>query len=105
MLIQLITRIRIAKPLKSPKLYPELETEKAVKGWTRSDVENWLEEQDLSNLKTKLNGFDGVLLLQLRQMYKTAPTAFYQSSQQLMKIESMTDLMKFANAVDNLSIL
>jgi hypothetical protein len=48
--------------------------------------------------------FDGIRLLQLRQMYRAAPTAFYQTAQQLMNIDDILDLLSLASAMDTLQL-
>jgi hypothetical protein len=76
----------------------------SAKNWTQAQVKTWLASVSLSHLHKHMSDFDGNRLVQLCKMYRTAPTAFYQSSERLLHIDKMCDLLALAEALEALTI-
>ena len=77
--------------------------DKALKEWTKQDVQKWLDKNELGHIGPKMQRFDGKLLVQLRNMYRASPgVGFYQSARDFLKIDDLPDLLHLANLLEEL---
>lgn len=77
----------------------------SIKSWTCGDVKKWLNDVGLENrLDPKaVQQLDGQMLIRLRDLRKeTSPDFFYASVKAEFKLESLFDLLKFADALEKL---
>ncbi|KAI8503143.1 hypothetical protein Bbelb_189640 [Branchiostoma belcheri] len=72
--------------------------------WTQEDVAKWLEKHDLGSLKSEFSEYDGKLLRRLQGVRSEAPEFFYTMLTTKMGLKTMPDVLKFTEALDNLTI-
>ncbi|XP_078577148.1 uncharacterized protein LOC144862496 [Branchiostoma floridae x Branchiostoma japonicum] len=72
--------------------------------WTQEDVAKWLEKNDLGSFKSEFSEYDGKLLRRLQGVRSEAPEFFYTMLTTKMGLKTMPDVLKFTEALDNLTI-
>ncbi|XP_071952404.1 uncharacterized protein [Antedon mediterranea] len=75
--------------------------EKALK-WSKKDVQKWLKDCGLAQLKKKLSRYDGEMLGQLYAVSQTAPEFFYSALRQDLGIKDLLTILRFTKAMESL---
>jgi len=71
-----------------------------VAKWSYNNIVEWLVQCNLKHLQNWFVGFDGVLLLEYRDMRRAAPDTFYQMLRS--SGVSLVDMLRLSNALNQL---
>ncbi|XP_071942420.1 uncharacterized protein [Antedon mediterranea] len=74
----------------------------SMMGWSRDEVQNWLENNHLQAYSINFSNFDGSTLQSFRNLRREAPEFFYNVLRNDLGFVDIVDLLKFTNAMDNL---
>ncbi|XP_033115591.1 uncharacterized protein LOC117115769 isoform X2 [Anneissia japonica] len=78
-------------------------TDKAFQ-WAKIDVQKWLKECGLGQLRKKLSRYDGEMLGQLYTVSQHAPEFFYSALRQDLGIKDLLTILKFTKAMEALGM-
>ncbi|XP_071501362.1 uncharacterized protein [Diadema antillarum] len=75
---------------------------KNAANWTNDDVNAWLTRNSLTELKNRLEGYDGEGILGLKTIASDAPEFFYKEVKNELGLKSLREIIRFKQALDDI---